>query len=233
MIHSIAKRTRRVAPLSETEFKIIRSATKLFLENGFSHTTISMICSDSGIGRGNIVYYFHTKEDMLFLLLQELMDFHKTVIEETINKTGDVEFACAMEIATQIALCESNPTAYDLYYSAYSHQGIFDFIKEWSAKKNHELLGATLLGWTYEDFCRMENVASHVEFSALTTPCDEKFTLEDKISLVLDSYMKLFDVSKEKRDDIIGKVLKTDYKKVSEEIFNKFLEKFYNSIDEN
>jgi len=173
MIHSIANRTRRLTPLSETEFKIIRSATKLFLENGFSHTTISMICEDSGIGRGNIVYYFHTKEDMLFLLIQELMDYHKSVIKEMLDKTGDVAFSCAMEITTQISLCEHNETARDLYYSAYSHQGIFDFIKEWTAKKNYDLLKNRLPEWTERDFKFKENVASLVEFSALTPPCDE------------------------------------------------------------
>ena len=232
MINSIAGRARRITPLNETEMKIIRSATKLFLENGFSKTTFSMISEDSGVTRGNIAYYFHTKEDILFLLIQELMDYHEDVIEEIDGETKNVVFACAMEIATQISICESNPVAWDLYYSAYSHLGCFEYIKDWTAKKNYRFLRGLLPDLSEEDFRAKENVASHIEFSALTAPCHKGFTLDDKISLVLDSHMKIYDVAKDIREETIKKVLESDYKNLGTEIFNKFLEKFYHSIEE-
>jgi len=50
--------------------------------------------------------------------------------------------------------------------------------------------------------------------------------------LVLDSHMKIYDVEKDIREETIKKVLESDYKNLGTEIFNKFLEKFYHSIEE-
>ena len=93
MLNSIVERSRRVSPLSETEKVIIRSATKLFLLNGFSNTTVRMISEDCGIRVGTIAYHFHTKEDMLYLLIQELMDFHSKVIEEMYQNAQNILLA--------------------------------------------------------------------------------------------------------------------------------------------
>lgn len=40
MINSIIERNNRISPLSESEKKIIASAVKLFLANGYSNTTL-------------------------------------------------------------------------------------------------------------------------------------------------------------------------------------------------
>jgi len=44
--------------------------------------------------------------------------------------------------------------------------------------------------------------------------------------------MRLYEVSKKERASIIEKVLATDYKNIGEQVFDRFLEKFYQSIDE-
>nr|MBQ4318346.1 helix-turn-helix transcriptional regulator [Clostridia bacterium] len=62
--------------MSDTEIKVIRSATKLFLTQGFSKTTHRQIADESGIGLGTITYHYKVKEDLLRVLFEELMDFH-------------------------------------------------------------------------------------------------------------------------------------------------------------
>ena len=129
MLNSIIERHRKITPLSDTEIKVIRSATKLFLTQGFSKTTHRQIAEESGIGLGTITYHYKVKEDMLRVLIEELMDFHLDVIDDSEAKSNDSLFSYAMEIAVQIALCETDDKAYDLYYSAYSHPATFDYIK--------------------------------------------------------------------------------------------------------
>ena len=140
LLNNIIEQHRKLNPLSETEIQIVRGATQLFLEKGFSKTTHRMIAKETGIGLGTITYHFKTKEDLLQLLIEELMDFHSNIIEEYEEKTGNMLFSYAMEIAAQIALCEKDSKAWDLYYSAYSHSITFDVIKNWAAKKNYYLL---------------------------------------------------------------------------------------------
>ena len=61
MLNSIIERHRKSNPLSDTEVQIVRGATRLFLEKGFSKTTHRMIAEETGIGLGTITYHFKTK----------------------------------------------------------------------------------------------------------------------------------------------------------------------------
>ncbi len=229
MLNSIIGRNKMSSPLTETEIKIVRSATRLFLYNGFSATTIKMIADDTGIRPGNINYYFHTKEDMLYLLIQELMDFHSSIIKDKQKETQNELLSYALEITAQIALCENDEKAWDLYYSAYSHPGTYGLIKDLAAKKNYKLFKDRLPNWTKDDFRIKENVASAIELSAFTSPCNEDFTLKDKIVLILDSLFMLYELSKNERKEIIDKILTLDYQKIGKEMFESFVKRLDNS----
>lgn len=228
MLKSIIERNKKLSPLSETEIRIIKGAVKLFLENGYSATTFKMIQDETGVKLGNITYYFRTKEDMLYILVQEIMDFHLNVIEDTHDKTGDAMLSCAMEVAIQIALCENNDKAWDLYHSSYTHQHILEMIKDWTAKKNFHLLGEKLPHLSEEDFRRLENVCTSIELSALTSPCGRYYTLEDKVTLTLDSIMKIYEIPKEERQEVIKKVLEHDLTAIGNKVFNDFVSRLNN-----
>lgn len=223
MLKSIIERHSRLAPMSKTEIQVVKSAVKLFLKNGFSGTTIRMVSEDTGIKPGNITYYYRTKEDMLLVLVQEIMDYHLGIIDDAQEMHGDALLAYATEITVQIALCENNKEARDLYYSAYSRPKTLEAIKEWTAKKNYHLLHDILPNYSEDDFRRIENVACCIELSAFVTPCDRYFTLEDKISLILDSNLKLFDIDKDKRKWVIDEILKLDYVTLGRDMFEKFV----------
>ena len=223
MLNSIIKRSSRLSPMTETEIKVIKSAVKQFLQNGFSGTTIKMISDDTGIKPGNITYYYRTKEEMLLVLMQEIMDFHLDMIDEAQQKLDDPLVAYATEVTAQIALCETDAAAKDLYYSAYNHPKTFEHIKDWTAKKNFHLLGTLLPDLSEEDFRKLENVACCIELSAFVTACDRYFTLEDKIRLILDSLLKLFDIKKEERKRVVEEILKLDYIKLGKDMFEKFV----------
>jgi len=125
----------------------------------------------------------------------------------------------------QIALCETDDRAYDLYYSAYSHPATFDYIKDWAAKKNYHLLKERLLDWSEEDFRRVENVTGGIELAAFTAPKNRYFTLNDKISLFLDSMMKIYDIPESDRKQTIQKVVSLDCEKIAKEMFEKFVKR--------
>ncbi len=228
MLKSIIERNKKISPLSQTEIRIIKGAVKLFLENGYSNTTLKMIQEETGVKLGNITYYFRAKEDMLYILIQEMMDFHLNIIEETHEKTDDSMLSCAMEVAIQIALCENNDKAWDLYHSSYTHPNTLELIKDWTAKKNYHLVGDRLPDMTEADFRIMENVCTSIELSALTTPCDRYYTLEDKITLTLDSIMKIYEIPKEERKSIIEKVLANDLTAMGKKVFDDFVSRLNN-----
>ena len=225
MLNSIIKRHSKITPLSDTEIKVIQSATKLFLTQGFSKTTHRQIAEESGIGLGTITYHYKVKEDLLRVLIEELMDYHLDVIDDSQEKTKDTLFSYAMEIAVQIALCETDDKAYDLYYAAYSHPATFEYIKDWAAKKNYHLLKDRLPDWSEEEFRIVENVTGGIELAAFTAPKNRYFSLNDKISLFLDSMMKIYNIPENDRKKTIEKVISLDCEKIAKDMFGKFVKR--------
>lgn len=64
-------------PLSKGEqsrLHIVETANRLFYERGYQQTSFSDIAEASGIRRGNITYYFKTKNDILQDVIRYRMD---------------------------------------------------------------------------------------------------------------------------------------------------------------
>ena len=232
MLKSIIERSSKLSPMSKTEITIVKSAVKSFLTRGYSGTTIRMLSDDTGIKPGNITYYYRTKEDMVHVLIYELMDSHLDFIDEVQNDGHDVLVSYALEIACQVALCEVDEKAKDLYHAAYNLPKTLESIREWTAKKTYHMLGEKLPHFTFDDFRRIENVACCIELSAFVTPCDRYFTLKDKITLIIDSIMKLYDFEKSERERVIAEVLKHDCVKLGKEMFDKFVKRLDNDYED-
>ena len=230
LINAIIERHNKLTPLTETEIKIIACATRLFLENGFSATTHRMIAKESGFGLGTVTYHYRTKEDMLRLLIEVLMDYHLDVLEASADKTNDNLFAFSLEVTVQIALCENNKKAWDLYHAAYNHPETYVYIKDWAARKNFKLLSSKTPGLTEEDYRNLENITSGLELAALASPCDRFFTLADKINLTLDAMMKVYNISENERKETIDKIIALDYEKTAAELFEKFVKRLDNDV---
>ena len=225
MIDRIVERNRFTAPITDTEKNILKSAIRLFLKNGYSQTTIRAISQDCGLRQGTIAYHFHTKEDMLYYLIQALTEFHGGIIDNSFDNTQDILYSYATEIAIQIALCETNRKAWDLYYSAYSQFRTFELIKSWAAKEHYKLFSKRLPDWKESDFVEKEHITSGIELAVFYAPCDRFFTLEKKISLALDSMMLMYNIPENERKETIDKILKLDCVEIGREMFEKFIEK--------
>lgn len=233
MINSIVERNRFTSPITKTEKNILKSAIRLFLENGYSATTLKMISTDCGLRQGTIAYHFHTKEDMLYYLIQALTEFHGGIIDNTHKETKNALISYATEIAIQLALCETDRKAWDLYYAAYSQFRTFDFIKNWAAQEHYRLFSDRLPEWTETDFKEKEHIASGIELAAFSAPCDRFFTLEKKISLVLNSMMLLYNIKEQERKQTIEEILKFDCIKIGQEMFQKFIKKLDHTEEQN
>lgn len=71
---------------------IALSCKALVLENGIKNLTISQIAKTAGVGKGTIYDYFNNKEDLVFEIVNFLMQKHRTHLEKEIaaaNSTKD------------------------------------------------------------------------------------------------------------------------------------------------
>ena len=210
-----------------TKLEIMQVAMKMFLEKGFTNTSAKAISNELNISTGNLTFYYPTKEHILLELTKEITEFHTKCINK-VSKEHDDLFSYCWEISSQIMLCEENEQAKDLYLAIYSYPMTLYYVKDWTAEKNKKILGERLSDWTLERFRRVENVTCCIERSALTEPCTENYTIEDKIRLILTCLLKIYDISFEEREKVINEILKTDYHKMGHDLLKqltKYVEK--------
>ncbi|MCP4023300.1 MAG: TetR/AcrR family transcriptional regulator [Desulfobacteraceae bacterium] len=70
-------------------------AARVFAKNGFDRTTIRGIAKEGKISAASIYYYFDSKEDLLYQILDETMSTGLTLIEEIEKKNADPETVLA------------------------------------------------------------------------------------------------------------------------------------------
>lgn len=56
--------------MSSTKEHIIEAASQLMHLRGFNHTSIDDVLKESGVGKGNFYYYFKSKEELGFAILE-------------------------------------------------------------------------------------------------------------------------------------------------------------------
>lgn len=68
-----------------TRQRIVESANRLFYHQGYHNTSFTDIVHAAGVPRGNIYYYFKTKED----ILHAAIDYRLERIEQMLNSWSD------------------------------------------------------------------------------------------------------------------------------------------------
>ena len=67
--------------ISGTKLEIVQAATRMFLEKGYSKTSIKAISDEVNISAGNLTFHFPTKEHLLAVLVEMLCEFQWDIID--------------------------------------------------------------------------------------------------------------------------------------------------------
>ena len=74
--------TRTTKKPQERRLEIIKTAEKLFRENGYSNTPVDAIIKEMGVAKGTYYYYFKSKEDVLEAIVEHQLDQIVTMAEQ-------------------------------------------------------------------------------------------------------------------------------------------------------
>ena len=211
---------RRPSPL-KTE--IIKVASDLFFEKGFSKTTSGEICKKLHISPGNLTFYFPNKESILSVIVQMMIDFQWKEMEAQTDEGKSSLLAYCLELTTLVALSEEIPQMQDFLFAAYSHPTTLDLIRANDTEKIKQVFAEYTDGWDDEKFTETETLISGIEYATLMHT-EHTASIERRIEGALNTIMMLFGVPEELRRTKIEKVLAMDYRAIGRKVYEEFKE---------
>ena len=76
--------------MTGTREQILDAASRLVHIRGFNHTSVDEILKESGVGKGNFYYYFKSKDELGFAVLDRSLErFSTELIEKSFDQNKD------------------------------------------------------------------------------------------------------------------------------------------------
>ena len=211
-------RTRKQSPMKAA---IIKAASELFFEKGFSKTTSSELCRKLEIGTGNLTFYFPTKEHVLAVLVQMMIDYQWKEMENAADEGKSSLLAYCLELSTLVSIGEEFPEMQDFLAAAYSHPITLDLIRSNDVEKIKQVFGEYTDGWDDERYTEMEAIISGIEYATIMKT-EHSASVERRLEGALDSIMLLMGVPEETRQKKLRKVLAMDYLFIGSKVYADF-----------
>lgn len=207
-----------------TKEEIIKLALKMFLEEGYTNSSIRSIAKELDISSGNLAYHYPSKEHLLAELAQHLCEYHQITLEKEVEEGRTLLLAYCLELTSMVAVCEESEVAKDLYVSIYTHPLSLSLFRQADTKKAKEIFSQFCPDWEDDDFTLTENVVSGIEYASLLKENAEELPLERRIAKILNVVMQIYNVPQELREAKINKVLSMDYRKIGRRFIEGFTE---------
>lgn len=209
----------RYRNFSELEETIFRSAKKLFVQHGYSAITQDMISQDSGANKSAIIWHFHGKEKLLEHFVHELLEFRENLLERIREDVDDNILSVVTELVTFHRLCNSNAIAKELFTVAYNSISMLSAVREEFAYLKQHYWKNIIPELDAEAYEHKEIIASNLELALLRFSETPEYAFEDRITLVLDTYLELYLADEEHRQTLITKALEYDYVQEAQTMF--------------
>lgn len=213
----------KTAKKESVKDRILYVSTRMFLENGYTDTTVKMICDELSISKGHFNFYFNAKEYVLAELVEMLCEFQWELMKREADDGISSLLAVCLELMSMAAACEEEKAAKDFFVSSYQSPFCLEIIQKNDAVRAKEVFAKYCSDWTDEHFREAEILVSGIEYSTLNA-VDDSVQLETRIAGALNAIMTIYNVPGEIRKTKIDKVLAMDYRSVGKRIFKEFKE---------
>lgn len=209
---------------AEYRAKGLCAAAKLFLEKGYSNTTMKEIASTAEIEYNALNRTFRFKENILADLVAYVLKAQfNSATKMLTGVTDDKILYYAAETTLQLYIVESSEYIRDLYCTAYSLPTTTSIIQDTITEKLENIFKEHLPELESKDFYEREIASGGIMRGFMTIPCDRYFTMERKVSAFLQTTFLVYEVPKEKIQEAIEFVSQFDYPTIAQATINAML----------
>lgn len=215
----------------ETRKKILSVCVRLFLEQGYKHTSVTQIVEEAGIARGSYQNQFPTKDSILMELVKTMFGRQFSMAWSVTGEHLSPIYTYALETAIQLTLTELNENLRESYIEAYSLPNTAEYIHLKTAEKLKEIFSPYLPDHSDNDFYELEIGTAGLIRNYMSKKCDIRFPLSRKLERFLTCSMRIFKVPEAEIQDAVAFVGRLDMKAIAGEVIHKLftmLEMKYN-----
>lgn len=216
---------RPAAQKEKLKERILYVAAGLFLEKGYTETSLRLLAQQADTDLNAINRLFGCKENILCELVTYVLEEQFRTAENKLQGvTDDPILFYAAETTMQLYMAESREAVRELYLTAYSMQRTMDIIQQMITEKLEKLFRAHLPSLTTKDFYELEIATGGIMRSFMARPCDMYFTMDRKVARFLETTFLVFRVPDEKIKQAIAFVQQFDFQHTVNGIIDRMLE---------
>lgn len=204
---------------------ILYNAALLFLEKGFTATSLKSIAAKTQISIGSLVNQFKSKEDILCELVNYVLEGQFAAAETMLKDIphDNIEYY-ATETTLQLYMAEAHEYIRELYSSAYSMPKTSGIIQKIITNKLEQLFKEHLPGLETKDFYKLEIASGGIMRGFLTIPCNIWFTMDQKVASFLETTFLIYRVPDEKIKKTIEFVSQFDYPTIAQKTIDNMVQ---------
>ena len=204
-----------------TRLEIMAEASKQFLKKGYSRTTVASIAQALDMSKGNLTFYFATKEHLLAELVDLLCDFHWKQMEREADEGISSILAVCLELTAMAGACQDDAVIRDFFISSYTSPMCLEVIRKNDAKRAKDVFAAYRPDWTDVQFEEAELLVSGIEYGTLMTTSNT-IPFETRISGAIHNILGIYGVPEDVRNAKLKKVFSMDYRNIGKKAIADF-----------
>lgn len=204
--------------------KLLHSAAKLFLEKGYTSTTVQQITKAAGMDASAINRTFGDKEGLLAALVAYVLNGQFKMTETFLQGMEyDGILFYAAETTLQLYIAESSEHIRELYSAAYSLPKTTEIIQNTITEKLEKVFKEHLPHLATKDFYMLEIASGGIMRGFMTIPCNMWFTMEQKVQSFLETTFLVYRVPEEKIKEAVRFVSQFDYPTLAQKTIDSML----------
>lgn len=205
----------------KTKSLVLHSASKLFIEKGYTNTKIHDISEECGVTYNEIFRLFIDKDTLLSnlidLVIEHQFEFTNEYLKE---KTDDKLLIYSFESVLQLYIAESKEHIREMYAVSYSMPSTTHKIYDYITGVLEETFSEYLLGYETKDFYELEMASAGIMRAYLINPCTMYFTMDRKVKRYLETALKIYNVPNDKIEYVINFINQFDMVKLAKEVLD-------------
>ena len=210
---------------SKTRTLVLHSATKLFIENGYTNTRIKDIANDSGVGYNEIFRMFTDKDNLLSHLVDLVIEYQFEMSKKYLeSSSGDKLLLYIFENVLQLYICELNDNIREMYAVSYSMPSTSHKIYSYVTEKIESVFKEYLPEYETKDFYELEIATAAIMRGFIINPSTMYFTIDRKVNRFIKTILKIYEVPKEKIDEVIKTIEQFKMKDYAKEVISTLYE---------